>query len=276
MQSPRRTVITANKTLEDSGREFWEYKDLLYFLAWRDFKVRYKQTAIGVTWAVLKPLLTMIVFTIVFGKLAKLPVEGQSSYSIMVFVAMLPWYFFSSSLQESSLSIVNNAQMISKIYFPRIIIPIAPFFVNLIDFAISFLILLVLMTYYQTPLTLKVLYLPLFLMLSVIAALGVSLWIAALNVQYRDFRYIVPFILQFGLYISPIGFSSAIIPEQWRLLYNLNPMVGVIDGFRWCLLGTEINLYLPGLSVSITLSVLLLISGISFFNSRERKFADAL
>lgn len=272
----KQTIITANKTLEDSSREFWEYKDLLYFLAWRDFKVRYKQTVIGVAWAVLKPLLTMVVFTVVFGTLAKLPVEGQSPYAVMVFTAMLPWYFFSSSLQDSSLSIVNNANMISKIYFPRIIIPIAPFFVNLMDFAISFVILLVLMAFYHTPLSIKIVYLPLFLLLSIVAALGVSLWIAALNAQYRDFRYIVPFILQFGLYISPIGFSSSIIPEQWRLLYSLNPMVGVIDGFRWCLLGSDIQLYLPGLIVSIVLSVILLISGIAFFSRRERQFADVL
>lgn len=272
----RQTIITANKTLEDSSREFWEYKDLLYFLAWRDFKVRYKQTVIGAAWAVIRPLLTMVVFTLVFGKLAKLPVEGQSPYAVMVFTAMLPWYFFSSSLQDSSLSIVNNANMISKIYFPRIIIPIAPFFVNLIDFAISFVILLALMAFYHTPLSIKIVYLPLFLLLSVVAALGVSLWIAALNAQYRDFRYIVPFILQFGLYISPIGFSSSIIPEQWRLLYSLNPMVGVIDGFRWCLLGSDIQLYLPGLVVSIVLSVILLISGIAFFSRRERQFADVL
>lgn len=272
----RQTIITANKTLEDASREFWEYKDLLYFLAWRDFKVRYKQTVIGGAWAVIRPLLTMIVFTLVFGKLAKLPVEGQNPYAVMVFTAMLPWYFFSSSLQDSSLSIVNNANMISKIYFPRIIIPIAPFFVNLVDFAISFVILLVLIAFYHTPLSIKIVYLPLFLLLSVVAALGVSLWIAALNAQYRDFRYIVPFILQFGLYISPIGFSSSIIPEQWRLLYNLNPMVGVIDGFRWCLLGSDIQLYLPGLYMSIALSVILLISGIAFFNQRERKFADVL
>ncbi|SJM94040.1 ABC transporter permease [Crenothrix polyspora] len=272
----KQTIITANKTLEDSSREFWEYKDLLYFLAWRDFKVRYKQTVIGVAWAVLKPLLTMVVFTVVFGILAKLPVEGQSPYAVMVFTAMLPWYFFSSSLQDSSLSIVNNANMISKIYFPRIIIPIAPFFVNLMDFAISFVILLVLMAFYHTPLSIKIVYLPLFLLLSIVAALGVSLWIAALNAQYRDFRYIVPFILQFGLYISPIGFSSSIIPEQWRLLYSLNPMVGVIDGFRWCLLGSDIQLYLPGLVVSIVLSAMLLISGIAFFSRRERQFADVL
>ena len=276
MIDQKETIITPNKTIGGAGRELWEYKDLLYFLAWRDFKVRYKQTVIGVAWAVIKPLFTMVVFTIVFGRLAKLPVEGQSPYAVMVFVAMLPWYFFSSSLQESSLSIVNNAQMISKIYFPRIIIPVAPFFVNLVDFAISFVILLALMAYYQTPLTLKVVYLPLFLMLSIITALGVSLWIAALNAQYRDFRYIVPFIIQIGLYISPIGFSSAIIPEQWRLIYNLNPMVGVIDGFRWCLLGSGIDLYIPGLIVSISLSVVLLISGIAFFNKRERQFADVL
>ncbi len=269
-------IITPKHNVWASSKELWAYRDLLYFLAWRDFKVRYKQTVIGAAWALLRPLLTMVVFTVVFGKIAKLPNEGEAPYSLMVFTAMLPWYFFSSTLQESSGSVVSNAQMISKIYFPRILIPIAPIFVNLVDLLISFIILLALMAYYQTPFTLKIFYLPLFLMLSIIASLGLSLWIAALNAQYRDFRYIVPFIIQIGLYISPIGFSSAIIPEQWRLLYNLNPMVGVIDGFRWCLLGSGIDLYRPGLILSITLSIVLLITGFVFFNHRERKFADIL
>ena len=276
MFSQRQTIITATKTFSDFSHELWEYKDLFYFLAWRDFKVRYKQTVIGAAWAILRPLLTMVVFTVVFGALAKLPTEGQIPYSVMVFVAMLPWYFFSSCLQESSLSVVNNANMISKIYFPRIIIPIAPFFVNLVDFAISFIILLMLMIYYEISLTLNIIYLPLFLLLTMITALGISLWIATLNVRYRDFRYIIPFILQFGLYISPVGFSSSIVPEQWRLLYNLNPIVGVIDGFRWCLLGGSIKLYTSGLIVSVGLSIFLLVTGIIFFNSQERKFADVL
>jgi lipopolysaccharide transport system permease protein len=276
MEYQKEIIISPNKSIGGAWREFWEYKDLLYFLAWRDFKVRYKQTVIGASWAVIRPILTMVVFTVVFGRLAKLPTEGQAAYPVMVFAAMLPWYFFSSSLQESSLSVVNNAQMISKIYFPRIIIPIAPFFVNLVDFVISLVILLALMAYYHTPITIKILYMPLFLIHSIVAALGVSLWIAALNAQYRDFRYIVPFIIQIGLYVSPIGFSSSIIPEQWRLVYNLNPMVGVIDGFRWCLLGSGIELYVPGLTVSITLSLLLLVGGIVFFGNRERKFADVL
>jgi lipopolysaccharide transport system permease protein len=276
MESKKETLILPDKSLGGTWRELWEYKDLLYFLAWRDFKVRYKQTVIGASWAVIRPILTMAVFTVVFGRLAKLPTEGQAAYPVMVFSAMLPWYFFASCLSESSMSVVNNAQMISKIYFPRLIIPLAPFFVNFIDFVISFVILLALMVYYQTPLTIKVLYLPLFLLLSVITALGISLWIAALNAQYRDFRYIVPFIVQIGLYISPIGFSSSIIPEQWRLVYNLNPMVGVIDGFRWCLLGPGVEFYKPGLMLSIALSILLFLGGIVFFGNRERKFADVL
>ena len=276
MNSEKEILITPNKTLGGVGREFWEYKDLLYFLAWRDFKVRYKQTVIGSAWALIRPVLTMIVFTVVFGKIAELPKEGAAPYSVMVFTAMLPWYFFSSCLQESSSSLVANAQMISKIYFPRIIIPIAPFFVNLVDLAISFVILIGMMIYYHVPVTLKIMYLPLFLLLAVIAALGISLWVAALNVQYRDFRYVIPFIIQLGLYISPVGFSSSVIAEKWRMLYSINPMVGVIDGFRWSVLGTSVNLHLAGLFISTGLSVFLLMSGIWFFYRRERKFADLL
>lgn len=276
MRQTRELIIEPNKPLSHFWRELLEYKDLFYFLAWRDFKVRYKQTIIGVVWAVLRPFLTMVVFTIVFGRIANLPSEGEAPYAIMVFAAMLPWYFFATTLQESSMSIVNNASMVSKIYFPRIIIPVAPMFVNAIDFIISFGILIAMMVWYQFIPDLKIVFLPLFLLLAVIASLGIGFWISALNVKYRDFRYVVPFIVQIGLYVSPVGFSSSIISEQWRLIYSLNPMVGVIDGFRWAILGKEATLYLPGFSLSIIIAVVLFATGIWYFNKTERKFADII
>lgn len=276
MHTQKEIIITPNKTLGDSGREIWEYRDLFYFLAWRDFKVRYKQTVIGAVWAVIRPLLTMVVFTIVFGKIAKLPTEGDVPYSIMVFTAMLPWYFFASTLSESANAVVNNSAMISKVYFPRIIIPTAPIFVNLIDFIISFVILLGLMLYYRFVPSIYIVFLPLFLIQAGISALGLGYLIAALNVKYRDFRYVIPFIVQMGLYISPVGFSSHIIPEQWRLIYSINPMVGVIDGFRWMILGDQSALFIQGLYLSIGLSLLLFMIGLSYYLRTERQFADTI
>lgn len=272
----REIIITPHKTLGDSGRELWEYRDLFYFLAWRDFKVRYKQTVIGAAWAVIRPLLTMVIFTLVFGKLAKLPTEGQAPYAIMVFTAMLPWYFFATTLSESANAVVNHSAMISKVYFPRIIIPTAPVFVNLIDFVISFIILIGLMIYYRFTPSLYLLLMPLFLLQAGLTALGLGYWIAALNVKYRDFRYIVPFIVQMGLYISPVGFSSHIIPDEWRLLYSLNPMVGVIDGFRWMVVGEQSALYLQGLYVSIGVSLLLFLLGLNYYSKTEKQFADTI
>lgn len=276
MSTQREIVITPHKTLGESGRELWEYRDLFYFLAWRDFKVRYKQTAIGAAWAVIRPLLTMFVFTIVFGKLAKLPTEGEAPYSIMVFTAMLPWYFFANTLSESANAVVNNSAMISKVYFPRIIIPTAPVFVNLVDFLISFVILAGLMIYYRFMPSPYLLLMPLFLIQAGITALGLGYWIAALNVKYRDFRFVVPFIVQMGLYISPVGFSSQIIPEQWRLLYSLNPMVGVIDGFRWMMSGDLSALHWQGLYLSISVSFLLFLLGLNYYSKTEKQFADTI
>jgi lipopolysaccharide transport system permease protein len=272
----RQIIITPEKSIQHLYRELWEYRDLFYFLAWRDFKVRYKQTAIGAAWAFVRPLLTMIIFTVVFSKIAKLPSEGEAPYAVMVFTAMLPWYFFATTLSESSNSVVSNSAMISKVYFPRIIVPTASLFVNLIDFCISFVILMGLMIWYRFLPTLNILLLPLFLLQAGIAALGLGYLIAALNVKYRDFRYVVPFIVQMGLYISPVGFSSKIIPDEWRLFYSFNPMVGVIDGFRWMTLGNKTALYLPGFYLSIGISVLLLIVGFSYFTKTERQFADTI
>lgn len=276
MRQSHEITIQPDKSLSGSWQELVEYRDLFYFLAWRDFKVRYKQTVIGVAWAVLRPILTMVVFTIVFGKLAKLPADGGAAYPILVFAAMLPWYFFASNIQESSQSLVANASMVSKIYFPRIIIPVAPLFVNFIDFVISFAILLGLMAWYQHLPGIRIFLLPFFLLLAGITAMGAGFWISALNVKYRDFRYVVPFIVQLGLFISPVGFSSNIVPEQWRLLYSLNPLVGVIDGFRWAIIGNDVQLYFPGFVLSVVLSVILFISGVWFFRKTERKFADII
>lgn len=268
-------VIQAGRAESQYWKDLWKYRELFYFLAWRDILVRYKQTAIGIAWALIRPFLTMIVFTIVFGNLAKLPSDG-APYPILVFSAMLPWQFFSSALSECSNSLITNANLISKVYFPRLVIPISAVIVSFVDFMISGMILLGLMAWYNFVPTWRILALPLFILLAFSAAIGVGLWLAALNVEYRDFRYIVPFIVQFGLYISPVGFSSNIVPDQWRLLYSLNPMVSVIDGFRWAILGGNSTIYLPGFILSAGLVLLLLISGIWYFRKMERKFADVI
>jgi lipopolysaccharide transport system permease protein len=268
-------VIEAGRTEQQYWQDLWKYRELFYFLAWRDILVRYKQTVIGVSWALIRPFLTMVVFTIVFGNLAKLPSEGVP-YSILVFSALLPWQFFSSALSECSNSLISNANLLSKVYFPRLIVPTSAIIVSFVDFMISGIILIGLMAWYDFVPTWKIVALPIFILIAFAAALGVGLWLAALNVEYRDFRYIVPFIVQFGLYISPVGFSSSIVPEKWRLLYSLNPMVGVIDGFRWAILGKESTLYLPGFIFSVGLVFLILATGIMYFRKVERKFADVI
>jgi len=268
-------VIEAGRTERQYWKDLWGYRELLYFLAWRDILVRYKQTAIGIAWALIRPFLTMVVFTVVFGNLAKLPSEGVP-YPILVFAAMLPWQFFATSLAESSNSLISNANLISKVYFPRLIVPISAVIVSFVDFLVSGIILLGLMAWYDFVPSWRILALPLFVGIAFAAAIGAGLWLAALNVKYRDFRYIVPFIVQFGLYISPVGFSSSIVPEQWRLLYSLNPMVGVIDGFRWAILGGETQLYLSGFLLSLGLVVFLCGSGIFYFRRMERTFADVI
>lgn len=268
-------VIEPKKSSGAFLKELWAYRELFYFLAWRDILVRYKQTVIGIAWSVLRPLLTMIVFTIIFGKIAKLP-SGDVPYPILVFAAMLPWQFFSNTVSESSNSLISNANMITKVYFPRIIIPTTSMIVSLVDFCISFAILLVLMVWYSFYPGWRVLVLPGLLGLAVLTSLGVGYFIAAMNVKYRDFRYVVPFIVQFGLYISPVGFSSDVVPEGWRMLYSINPMVGVIDGFRWALLGSEVQLYWPGFAMSVGLALLLFFFGTRFFIRAEKEFADVI
>lgn len=269
-------IIEAGRTERQYWQDIWRYRELFYFLAWRDILVRYKQTAIGITWALLRPFLTMLVFSVVFGKLAKLPSEGDAPYPIMVFAAMLPWQFFANALTECSNSLITNARLISKVYFPRLVVPTSAVVVSFVDFMISGIILLALMAWYNFVPSWRILTLPLFILVAFAAALGSGLWLASLNVQYRDFRYIVPFIVQLGLYISPVGFSSSVVPENWRLIYSLNPMVGVIDGFRWAIIGGDTKLYWPGFTVSLCLVTFLCITGIWYFRKMERTFADII
>jgi lipopolysaccharide transport system permease protein len=268
-------IIEAGRTERQYWKDLWNYRELFYFLAWRDILVRYKQTVIGILWAVLRPFLTMVVFSIVFGKLAKFPSEGVP-YPILVFAALLPWQFFSNAFSESSNSLIGNANLISKVYFPRLVIPTSSVIVSFVDFLISGAILLALMLWYGFVPTWRIITLPLFIALAFAAAMSAGLWIAALNVKYRDFRYVVPFIVQLGLYISPVGFSSSVVPEAWRFLYSLNPMVGVIDGFRWAILGKESTLYMPGVLLSLGLVGILLIGGLKYFRKTERTFADLI
>ncbi|MGA2152339.1 MAG: ABC transporter permease [Geobacteraceae bacterium] len=274
-QPSHRLVIEAGRTELHYWKDLWRFRELLYFLSWRDILVRYKQTVIGVAWSVIRPVLTMIVFTVIFGKLAKFP-SGNAPYAILVYAAMLPWQFFANALSESSNSLISNANMISKVYFPRLIVPGSAVIVSLVDFLISFVVLVVLMAWYQFMPSWRIVMVPLFLVMALLASLGFSLWLSALNVKYRDFRYIVPFIVQFGLYVSPVGFSSNVVPEKWRLLYSLNPMVGVIDGFRWAILGGEAQIYWPGFLLSLSLTLLVLYGGVRYFRKTERIFADII
>jgi lipopolysaccharide transport system permease protein len=273
-QSTPTLVIQAGRTELHYWRDLWKYRELFFFLAWRDVLVRYKQTVIGVAWAILRPLLTMIAFTFVFGRLAKLPAEGVP-YSLLVFAGLLPWQFFASAFSDAGNSVVGNSAIVSKVYFPRLIIPVSAVMVSLVDMLLSGVILMFMMIYFQVPITLNIIFLPLFIMLAFLSALGLGLWMAALNVRYRDFRYVIPFIVQFGLYVSPVGFSSSIIPENWRLLYSVNPMVGVIDGFRWALLGSG-DLYMPGVYLSVIGVFVLLWGGVRYFRHTEKSFADVI
>ncbi len=274
--SVRRTVLEAGRAERNYWRDLWHYRELFAILAWRDIAVRYKQTVIGVLWAVLRPFLTMVVFTIVFGHVAKLPTDGNVPYPLLVFAGMLPWFLFAAILGEASNSLVSNANLIGKVYFPRLIVPCASAVVALVDFAITFAMLALLMAWLGVLPNANILFLPFFLVMAVAASLGPALLITALNVKYRDFRYIIPFIVQFGLYVSPVGFSSAVIPQEWRFLYSLNPMVGVIDGFRWCLLGGESRLHLPGFAMSLVVVALLMFLGVRYFRKTEKSFADLL
>ncbi|HMH23172.1 MAG TPA: ABC transporter permease [Puia sp.] len=252
--------------------DLWRYRELFYILSWRDIKVRYKQTVVGAAWSVIRPVLTTIIFTIIFSRVAKLTAPGAAPYPLMVFVGMLPWQFFSNALSEASISLIGNTNLITKVYFPRMIIPASSVITSLVDLLISFGILIVMLIIYRFAPPVNILLLPLFVLLAFIAAFGVGLYVTALNVKYRDFRYIIPFIVQFGLYISPVGFSSSVIPEKWRLLYALNPMAGVIDGFRWCILNEPFDM--QAFLVSLSVSFLFLWLGIYYFRKTEKSFAD--
>lgn len=269
-------VIEAGRSERQYWADLWRYRELFLILAWRDVSVRYKQTVIGVAWAVIRPLLTMVVLTVVFGRLARLPSEGEAPYALLVFSAMLPWALFSAALGEASGSLIDNQSLISKVYFPRMIIPAAKLVTALIDFLIGFGILLGMMACYRFLPCWNILLLPAFVLLALLASLGPGLWITALNVKYRDFRHVVPFLLQFGLYASPVGFSSKLIPQRWQLLYSLNPMVGVIDGFRWCILGGGSPIHGCGFVLSLAVVAVSLWLGVSKFRKTEKSFADLI
>jgi lipopolysaccharide transport system permease protein len=260
--------------------DLWRYRELFLILAWRDISIRYKQTLVGVGWSLIQPLLTMLIMTVVFGRLAGLHSDGSAPYPIMVFAGLLPWQFFSMSLSNSGQSLVANANLVSKIYFPRLIIPAAATVVSLADFLISFLILGAMMVFFHFAPNWRIVTVPGFILLAFIASLGPGLIVTALNVKYRDFRFVLPFVIQFGLYLCPVGFSSNVVREKLGdglfLLYSLNPMVGIIDGFRWAILGNASNLYLPGFLISIILSLAILGYGIWYFRKLERSFADII
>ncbi len=268
-------VIESGRVGRQYWKDLWRYRELFYFLAWRNYLVRYKQTVVGITWSLIRPLLTMAVLTIVFGRIAKMP-SGGSPYPILVFCGILPWQFFASALGESGGSLIGNTNLITKIYFPRMIIPAASLITSLVDFMISGFFLAILMIWYGHPPGPQVLLLPFFLIIAFGAAFGAGLWVSALMVKYRDFKYIVPFVVQFGLYISPVGFSSTAVPEQWRFFYSLNPMVAVIDGFRWAILGGEYTIYAPGLLAAVVVVAALIATGFRYFRSTERTFADVI
>jgi lipopolysaccharide transport system permease protein len=269
-------LIIEPKTLEKNyWKDIWRYRQLFFFLSWKEFLIRYKQTVLGISWSVIRPVLTMVMFSVVFGRFAKMPNEGVP-YPVLVFAAMLPWQFFANALTESANSLVGNANLIAKIYFPRIIIPASSLIVALIDFLISLFILGLMLIYYRFALSWYFLLVPSFLFLAAMASYSLGIFFAALNVRYRDFKYVVPFIVQAGLYISPVGFSSSIVPAKWKLLYSLNPMVGVIDGFRWAIIGQKYAVYWPGIALSIALTTILLWMAIRYFRATEKTFADII
>jgi lipopolysaccharide transport system permease protein len=273
--APEDLIIEPDSGYSDFWRDIVRFRELFLFLAWRDLKIRYKQTVIGVLWSLVQPLATVAVLVVVFGKIAHLP-SGDIPYPLMVFAAMLPWYFFSNSFSIGSNSLVGNANLLTKVYFPRIILPTSGMIVSLVDFLISLILLAGIMIWYRHFPNWKILTMPFFLLLAMITSLGAGFWISTLNVRYRDFRYIVPFILQFGLYISPVGFSSSVITEKMRLWYSINPMVGVIDGFRWAILGADVKFYWPGFMLSICFATLLFVMGIWYFRRMEKTFADVI
>lgn len=275
MKSYTETVIQPGKSIAGYWRDLWCYRELLFFLSWRDILVRYKQTIIGILWSILRPILTMLVFTFVFAKVAGLS-SGNTPYPILVFSAMLPWQFFATSLTECSNSLIENANMVSKIYFPRLIVPISSIVVSIVDFFISFAVLILLMIYYGYTPSVRIVMIPIFLVLAITSSLGPGILLASLNVKYRDFRYVIPFLVQFGLFVSPVGFSSAAVPEHWRPLYYLNPLVGVIDGFRWTIIRETAFPSSSWFLLSLAVNIGLFFVGIAYFRRTERMLADVI
>jgi len=276
LKSPPDTqIIEAGRSRARIWSDLWRYRELLFFLSWRDILVRYKQTVLGILWSVLRPLLTMLIFTVLFGRLARLPSDNVP-YPLLVLAAMVPWQFFAGSISEAGNSLIGNANLIAKVFFPRLVIPMATTLVTLVDAGISFLLLLGLMISYGTLPDWRILFLPFVVLPAYLLALGCGLWFSALNIRYRDFRHLIPFLVQVGLYVSPVGYASTIIPGKWRLIYALNPMVGIIDSFRWILLHGRTQLYMPGLAVSAALIALIFISGLLYFRRVERTFADII
>lgn len=269
------TYLESGRAAKDYWRDFWRHRELLMFLVWRDIIVRYKQTVVGTSWVLIRPFLTMLVFTFVFGKVANLA-SGNVPYSLVVFTGLLPWFFFASALSECSNSLVGNSHLISKIYFPRLIVPVGSITVSIVDFLITFVLLFLVMAWHSFVPDWHIVFVPLFILLAITVSFGLGLWTAALNVRFRDFRHLIPFVLQLGVYVSPVGYSSQVLPEKWRMVYSLNPMVGVIDGFRWSILGGEFTMYWPGLIISVAMGVTLVATGIWYFRKTEATFADVI
>lgn len=269
-------VIEAHSKNSHYLREIWQYRDLVYFLSWKDILVRYKQTVIGLLWTIIRPLLVMIALSLVFGRLANFAAGQTVPYPLIVLSGLLPWLFFANTLAECSESIVSNANLVTKIYFPRIIIPISSTIVSLVDMLITLGLLGGVLIWYGTPLSLNFLFLPFFILLGFILSFGIGLWISAFNVKYRDFRYVIPFALQFGLYVTPVGFISGVVGEKWKTLYGLNPLVGIIDGFRWCILGDSQPIFWPTFALSVAISTTILSTGIVYFRKVEKTFADII
>ena len=267
-------IIEPGRIEKNYWSDLWRYRELFYILAWRDFKVRYKQTVIGVAWSVLRPLLTMIVIVVVFSKIAKMPTEGNAPYAIMALAGLLPWQFFSNALSESSNSLISNTNLFTKVYFPRILIPASSIVLGFVDFLITIAMLGLIMVAYQFVPSINMIFLPFFFILTFFASFGVGILMSTLNLKYRDFRYIVPFIVQFGMYISPVAFSSSVIPEKYQFIYSLNPLVGVIDGFRWCIIGGDVPLNLQSLAISVVVISVFSILGIQYFRKTEKMLAD--
>ena len=266
-------IIECSRSEKNYWHDLWRYRELFQVLTWRDCAVRYKQTVLGVGWAVIRPVVAMLIFTVIFGRIAKLPSEGVP-YSLMVFAGMLPWTFFATGLSEASNSLITNTGLVSKVYFPRMIMPTATIAAAFIDFFIGLIILAIMMIWYHVLPPWQIVLLPVFVLLAFLAALGPSLWVTAVNVKFRDFRYVIPFLVQFGLYVSPVGFTSSVVPRKWRLLYSLNPLVGIIDAFRWSVLSAR--LYWPGFATSVIVVFLLLWLGIRQFRRLEKSFADLI